>query len=582
MDKAQSMRFDACLPQSWWEFSVLHAVHVYNRTPLRRLKWQTPFEALNGTVPDIEHLRILGCGAYVYLPEEIRLNKLAPKSELIVYLGVANGIKGYKFMRLTNNTIFTGATALFDESMFPKCLDQKRQTFTCIGQDTIPRLEDNLSPPTPQEDEVDDFTIPHTPPYPRTRRHDEPNNDHHSAPSTRSPSPVAAPETESELPGTSSELPVTRQSKRQHRSVYRPDNVYEERRNPTEQFRDIERMRYWKKTIGEQSNRSRTVSHREQEQVPISSSSQNPDTHSDSPPLSDTEADGLLAKLCREGGVELMSYLLVKAVPSHELLPVESNPREWTLKDIFKLPQGEQEEWKTACREELEALHKRNVFELVDCPPGCKVIKNRWVFDFKTDGRKKARLVAKGFSQVEGIDFDQIFSPVVRFETVRLVLALAALEGWHITGVDVKSSYLYGKLDEEIYMEQPEGFKVRGNEHKVLRLLRAIYGLKQAGLVWWRALNEFMKLLRYKRLSSDAGIFIFKDFEGNSVVIIVYVDDALFCGKNKAPVAKLKADFMKQWECRDLGDTKEFLRMCIQRKAGKIYIDQTAYLSTLR
>ena len=133
----------------------------------------------------------------------------------------------------------------------------------------------------------------------------------------------------------------------------------------------------------------------------------------------------------------------------------------------------------------MEALRRRQVYDLVERPRGRKVIKYRWVFDIKTDGRKKARLVAKGFSQVEGLDYDQVFSPVVRFESVRLILAMAALEGWVLTGLDVRNAYLYGKLDEEIYMEQPEGFIVPGKENMVLRLRRALYGLKQAGLAWW-------------------------------------------------------------------------------------------------
>ena len=106
----------------------------------------------------------------------------------------------------------------------------------------------------------------------------------------------------------------------------------------------------------------------------------------------------------------------------------------------------------------------------------------------KPDGRKHACLVAKGFSQVEGIDFNKIFSPVVRFETVQLMLALAALENWHIESLDVCSAYLYGKLTKEIYMKQPEGFRVPGQEHKVLCLLHALYGLKQAGLAGGRLL----------------------------------------------------------------------------------------------
>ncbi|KAL7281533.1 hypothetical protein ACG7TL_004850 [Trametes sanguinea] len=268
----------------------------------------------------------------------------------------------------------------------------------------------------------------------------------------------------------------------------------------------------------------------------------------------------------------------MKAVPPVDDLPDTSNVREWTYRDITRLPEAEQKEWKAACQEELEALRRRKVFELVDRPKGRKVIKNRWVFDVKSDGRKKARLVAKGFSQVEGIDYDQIFSPVVRFETVRLILALAALENWYITGLDVRNAYLYGKLDEEIYMEQPEGFVAKGQERKVLRLLRALYGLKQAGRAWWSTLNQSMKELGFSRLVSDPGLFICKDKNGQLVIVVVYVDDALFCGPDKALVEKMKAKFMKKWECRDLGEVKEFLRMRIQRSGSMIRIDQCAYL----
>jgi hypothetical protein len=171
----------------------------------------------------------------------------------------------------------------------------------------------------------------------------------------------------------------------------------------------------------------------------------------------------------------------------------------------------------------------------------------------KTDGflmsrqtaAKKARLVAKGFSQVEGLDYDQVFSPVVRFETVRLILAMAALENWTISGVDVRNAYLYGELDEEIYMEQPEGFRAMGLEHFVIRLKKALYGLKQAGLAWWRTLRDSMKDLGFEGLKSDAGLFIFRNKHG-FVIAVIYVDDALFCGPNRALVQELKQKFMKK------------------------------------
>ncbi|TFY59368.1 hypothetical protein EVJ58_g5820 [Rhodofomes roseus] len=289
-----------------------------------------------------------------------------------------------------------------------------------------------------------------------------------------------------------------------------------------------------------------------------------------------------MAQLCREGGVGLVNMLLAKALPLVDQDSPKSSVREWTFCDISKLPKEEQEKWKATCREELEALRKCGVYELVDCPKGCRVTKNRWVFDVKTDGRKKARLVAKGYSQIEGLDYDQIFSPVVRFETVHLILVLAALEGMHISRLDVRNAYLYGKLDKEIYMEQPEGFKVKGQEHRVLRLLCTLYGLKQAGLAWWRTLNESLKELGFTRLVSDAGIFIYKMKDRCFVLVIVYVDDALFCGKDKALVAKLKNCFiMKNWECHDLGNVKEFLCMHIARKGNEIHLNQTAYLETV-
>jgi len=142
------------------------------------------------------------------------------------------------------------------------------------------------------------------------------------------------------------------------------------------------------------------------------------------------------------------------------------------------------------------------------------------------------------------------------------MLALATLENWHISSLDVQSAYLYGKLDEEIYMEFPEGFVPPHLKNKVLRVLHALYGLKQAGFTWWNELNESMKELGFEQLKTDTGLFIYK--EGNQIVIaIIYVDSTLFCGPSKALVERVKAAFMKRWEYCDLREAKEFLRMNI-------------------
>jgi hypothetical protein len=267
-----------------------------------------------------------------------------------------------------------------------------------------------------------------------------------------------------------------------------------------------------------------------------------PGGFSDSPESEDLQTDSEgdideLLYLAREGGVDFLNQLLAKAVPPDSETLDTANVQEWTFRDIIKMPKDTQKEWKQACREELDSLCRCKVFELVDPPKGRKVIKNRWVFNLKSDGHKKARLVAKGFSQVEGIDYNAIFSPVVWFETVRMMLALAALKNWHISALDVKTAFLYGELDEELYMEQPEGFKVKGQEGKVLCLLHAIYGLKQAALAWWKALDKSMGELGFTHLCSDSGIFVNKD---QSIIVIVYVNDVLFLGADKQKLLKTK------------------------------------------
>ena len=469
--------------------------------------------------------------------------------------------------------------------MFPKCQTTKRRGFTRLDE---PIDQDETRPqPLPSVDENGD--VPPHPPPPRTpsRQSQVPQDpDEDLAPpaqperTTPSPAPGSDQEPERDPPAQPPQQQVPPRRPQQERRIpSRPGNVYGEDRHPVQQFQDVQRLRQWRQTVGEGQGRSLPPRASRQRQVPGTSSG-DPQRARDTPQSPsrgsvDEVEDLLVAQLAQEGGVDFVCYLLAQAVPQDEstVAPI----REWTYKDILRLPEAQQKEWKIACREELEALRRRKVFELVDLPKGRKLIKNRWVFDKKTDGRKKARLVAKGFSQIEGIDFNEIFSPVVRFETVRLMLALAALEDWHITGLDVKSAFLYGELDEELYMEQPEGFKMRSQETKVLRLKRAIYGLKQAALAWWKALDKSMAALGCKRLQSDSGLFVHTS-KHSTVIVIVYVDDALFMGSDSTLVHKLKSDFMNKWECRDLGNVKEFLRMRILKKNDSIYLDQTVYL----
>ncbi|KAL7280536.1 hypothetical protein ACG7TL_005473 [Trametes sanguinea] len=188
-DKAEAMRFKACLPQSWWEFAIEHAVHVYNRTPLRRHKWRTPYEVLNGEAPSICHLCVFGCGAYVHLPPAIRPNKLSPKSELMVYIGVAPGGHGFRFMRSPNNVIFTSAYALFDKMMFPKCPTNQRQRTSRLEDEPEENPSNQESSIPSGNDDDDEDQPPLHPPQHLLERRQEQEHDHAPEAPPRTPSP---------------------------------------------------------------------------------------------------------------------------------------------------------------------------------------------------------------------------------------------------------------------------------------------------------------------------------------------------------------------------------------------------------
>src|SRR6266704_1418760 len=232
--------------------------------------------------------------------------------------------------------------------------------------------------------------------------------------------------------------------------------------------------------------------------------------------------------------------------------------------------------------DEVKALDDREVWELVDCPNNRKPIRCRWVYSIKSDGRKCARLVAKGFSQIPGIDVEDTFSPVTHFETVRLLLATAALEDWEIKALDVKTTFLYGNLEEELYMDQPQGFIIKGQEGKVYCLKKALYGLKQASLAWNKEANQSLKSLGFACLISDAGIYVIR-LNGTIIVVILYVNDVILMGNNAKLLMDKKKQFMTKWECRDLGPVSEYLGMKIlQDRCNKtITINQIDYANKI-
>ena len=154
--------------------------------------------------------------------------------------------------------------------------------------------------------------------------------------------------------------------------------------------------------------------------------------------------------------------------------------------------------------EEIVSIEKNGTWKLVSRPNNTTIIGLKWVFKVKRDAngsisKYKARLVAKGYLQQPGINFEEVFAPVARIETVHILIALAASKGWELHHLDVKSAFLYGELQEEVFVHQPEGFIKTGKEDLVYKLVKAMYGLRQAQCTWNMKLDGILKKMKFHR-----------------------------------------------------------------------------------
>lgn len=227
--------------------------------------------------------------------------------------------------------------------------------------------------------------------------------------------------------------------------------------------------------------------------------------------------------------------------------------------------------------EEYSALLQQGTWSLVPLPPNAPIIGSKWIFRIKrnSDGsiaRYKARLVAQGFQQTEGIDYTETFSPVVKQQTIRLVLSLAVSHGWSVKQLDVSNAFLHGTIQEQVYLKQPQGYVNSQFPHHVCKLHKALYGLKQAPRAWYDMLSKSLIDQGFHNSRADSSLFILS--QGTD---LVYVDDILITGNNPHLEDTIITSLGTSFALKDLGPLHYFLGIEVVSIPEGLMLSQTKY-----
>jgi hypothetical protein len=243
--------------------------------------------------------------------------------------------------------------------------------------------------------------------------------------------------------------------------------------------------------------------------------------------------------------------------------------------------------WKKAMVEEMDALDKNEAWDIVELPAGRKSVGSKWLFKkkFNAQGKVekyKARLVEKGYSQVEGIDFGEIFSPVAKLTSIRFLLSIAAAFDLEVEQMDVKTTFLHGDLEEEIYMKQPEGFVVKGKKELVCKLKKSLYGLKQSPRMWYQKFDTYILGLGFVRSRVDHCVYS-KQVGNHFIYVVLYVDDMLLVGNNMDVIKEVKSQLSSKFDMKDLGAANFILGMEIKRDRAnrKLWLNQRKYVEMI-
>ena len=540
MESVRSMIFHAKVPLSFWAEAVNTSVYVHNRSPTAALNHQTPYECWFKNKPDVSDLRVFGCVCFYHVPSSQR-RKLDPKSSKAIFMGYPTDTKGYK---------------LYDiESRKFKRKEVQNVIF--------------------HESEFHDF------------QNVEVNKENRSAnvifPFDDEPAVVSTI-----YPLNSTTEPVAINENETFGLIQRVD----ENQTIEENIEQIERTGDTE-TVGELLENAGEIVN----------------------PVDNTDDNNVYAEQVggRDSGVqktyEETFMREVEALPSkrerkpnrryHEdvnivrELPIDNITLTSDIDEPVSLNAAltglHAAQWKNAMETEYQSLVQNETWSLVPRPKHMNIVGNRWVFKLKRDAngnisRFKARLVAQGFSQTRGVDYEEVFSPVIRFSTLRTLLALANANNWEVHQMDVATAFLNAELDCDVFMEQPKGFVDAKNRDFVCKLKKGLYGLKQSARCWNATLDSFLKSNGFRQSDADHCIYIKHIVDdGCFVIFAVYVDDIIPVSNDMKLLHIEKEILCKKFVMVDNGDADYFLNLSIKRNREEriLSISQPLYLQSI-
>jgi hypothetical protein len=520
LNVGRALLFQANLPKTFWSYAVQHATYLINRIPSTVLKNKSPYELLYKEKPQIEHLKVFGSLAYASTLLTHR-GKLDPRARKCLFLGHKQGVKGAILYDLHSKSIFLSRNVTHYDHILPY-KPSKNQPSWEYHTDSIP----NTSPNT-TDTSFDTDTAPLPIIDPLSTQHSQ------SVIISDSPSPLPLTDTISH-----------------HNSQIEPNSD----ENPT------------------------LVDHTPDPPLPSQR------------PIRDKHLPSYLTDyVCNQSSIPSVNSSSGSLYPIsnyHSFAHLSSLHHAYTVSLTHNTEPSSYSEackyecWQRAMNDELEALAKTGTWEIVDLPPHTKPIGSKWVYKVKhkADGsieRYKARLVAKGYSQIEGLDFFDTFSPVAKLTTVRLLLAVASTQNWHLHQLDVNNAFLHGDLKEDVYMLVPDGVST-SKPNQVCKLLKSLYGLKQASRKWYEKLTSLLVAEGYIQSSADHSLFTIHS-GSDFTALLVYVDDIILAGTCLTEIDRIKVILDNNFKIKDLGSLKYFLGLEVAQSREGITISQRKY-----